>query len=61
MILLLNPQFYPALRSWPLHLHCFTGEWSTCQTWMRNFEGMKFGFVPDKFVRETVKEIPKNK
>ena len=29
----------------PIHLHCFTGCWADCQSWMKKFSRLKVGFT----------------
>ena len=38
----------------PIHMHCFTDDWSYCKKWMQQFPGMKFGFCPNSFDKEVL-------
>ena len=51
-------------HDWPIHRHCFTGDWATADTWLNRYPGSKIGVTgivtnlkADK-VQEMVKHIP---
>ena len=49
---------------WPIHRHCFTGDWDTASTWLEQFPGSKIGvtamvtYQEAGRVRQVVKNIP---
>ena len=48
-------------KHWPIHMHCFTNSWKTCQSWAKDWPNMKFGFVSDKFDPEIIRRLPLNR
>ena len=51
-------------NGYPLHLHCFNSNWIICQTWLREFSGLKIGITPlitypcSKHLIEVVQRVP---
>ena len=53
--------------TWPIHRHCFTGDWSTAATWLDQYPGSKIGvtglvtYKEAVRVHEVVRNIPLNR
>ena len=51
-------------KTYPIHLHCFSSDWNTCQRWMENYPNLKVGFTPlityprKYHLQEVVSKIP---
>eukprot|EP00093_Oithona_nana_P006193 06193.XXX_216761_217712_1 [CDS] Oithona nana genome sequencing. len=45
----------------PIHLHCFTGCWVDCQSWMKRYTHLKVGFTIVEGLTDVVKNIPLDK
>lgn len=54
-------------KNHPIHLHCFTGKWETCQQWIEAYPELKVGFTPIiskinlTFLHDVVKKLPLDK
>ena len=60
-------QFAGVPPSWPIHRHCFTGNWSTAATWLDHYPGSKIGvtdlvtYKEAAKVHQVVRTIPLNR
>ena len=43
---------------YPIHLHCFTGCWPDCQSWMKRYSKLKVGFTIARGNEDVLLKIP---